>query len=282
MQQANENPEPGGNIALDGQGRLYVADTYNNRIRRIDFAAGMVTTVAGNGTAGLQRRRRPGHRGRPAASRATWRWAPTAACTSPTPTTTASAWSTSPPGSSTPWPATARRGFAGDGGPARAGQPVPAVRHRLRRGRQPVRGRHLQQPHPEDHQMTPTHAHLPAPARRLPALLLSAVAVRAAVGRPRLRSGRMPDPPGPIPCPAPAPRSPGHHLHRGGHRHRRRRRRLLPPLETRLYAPVDMAFGPGGSALVVVDWNNHRIRATGQPTASCASWPAWASWRPRR
>jgi DNA-binding beta-propeller fold protein YncE len=33
----------------------------------------------------------------------------------------------------------------------------------------------------------------------------------------------------------------------------------LPPLETRLYAPVDMAFAPDG-ALVVVDWNNHRIR----------------------
>jgi hypothetical protein len=34
----------------------------------------------------------------------------------------------------------------------------------------------------------------------------------------------------------------------------------LPALGTRLYAPVDLAFGPGG-AMVVVDWNNHRIRA---------------------
>jgi sugar lactone lactonase YvrE len=36
---------------------------------------------------------------------------------------------------------------------------------------------------------------------------------------------------------------------------------LLPPLQTRLYAPVDIAFGPGGGPMVVVDWNNHRIRA---------------------
>ncbi|HEY0709410.1 MAG TPA: hypothetical protein VGG33_21550, partial [Polyangia bacterium] len=35
---------------------------------------------------------------------------------------------------------------------------------------------------------------------------------------------------------------------------------LLHPLATRLYAPVDLAFGPTGK-LVIVDWNNHRIRA---------------------
>ena len=56
----NENPEPGGSITLDDQGNLYVADTYNNRIRKIDLAAGTVTTVAGTGTVELQRRRRPG------------------------------------------------------------------------------------------------------------------------------------------------------------------------------------------------------------------------------
>jgi sugar lactone lactonase YvrE len=52
MQQANENPEPGGSITVDAEGRVYLADTYNNRIRRIDFTAGTVTTIAGNGTAG--------------------------------------------------------------------------------------------------------------------------------------------------------------------------------------------------------------------------------------
>jgi sugar lactone lactonase YvrE len=33
----------------------------------------------------------------------------------------------------------------------------------------------------------------------------------------------------------------------------------LPALETRLYSPADVAFAPDG-ALVIVDWNNHRIR----------------------
>ena len=36
-------------IALDSAGNLYIADTYNNRIRKID-TTGIITTVAGNGT----------------------------------------------------------------------------------------------------------------------------------------------------------------------------------------------------------------------------------------
>jgi sugar lactone lactonase YvrE len=48
-----DNPEPGGGIALDAEGRLYLGDTFNHRVRRIDFAAGTVTTVAGSGTKGF-------------------------------------------------------------------------------------------------------------------------------------------------------------------------------------------------------------------------------------
>lgn len=33
----------------------------------------------------------------------------------------------------------------------------------------------------------------------------------------------------------------------------------LPPLATMLYSPTDIAFAPDG-ALVIIDWNNHRIR----------------------
>ena len=40
-------------LALDGRGNLYIADMGNHRIRRIDAATGVITTVAGNGSAGF-------------------------------------------------------------------------------------------------------------------------------------------------------------------------------------------------------------------------------------
>lgn len=43
--------DPAGRLAFDAQGNLVFADTKNHRVRRID-ANGMVTTLAGNGTAG--------------------------------------------------------------------------------------------------------------------------------------------------------------------------------------------------------------------------------------
>lgn len=47
------NPEIAGALALDGQGRLYVADELNHRIRRVDFDKNVIETVAGNGVAGF-------------------------------------------------------------------------------------------------------------------------------------------------------------------------------------------------------------------------------------
>jgi sugar lactone lactonase YvrE len=38
-------------VSVDAAGDLYIADTYNNRIRKVDLS-GTITTVAGNGTAG--------------------------------------------------------------------------------------------------------------------------------------------------------------------------------------------------------------------------------------
>ncbi len=36
-------------VFVDGSGHLYIADTYNHRIRRVDGATGIITTVAGTG-----------------------------------------------------------------------------------------------------------------------------------------------------------------------------------------------------------------------------------------
>jgi sugar lactone lactonase YvrE len=40
-------------LALDSQNNLYLADTRNHRIRRIEATTGLITTIAGNGTQGL-------------------------------------------------------------------------------------------------------------------------------------------------------------------------------------------------------------------------------------
>lgn len=47
------NPQPGGSIALDNVGRLYISDVLNHRIRRVDFQENTIETVAGNGVAGF-------------------------------------------------------------------------------------------------------------------------------------------------------------------------------------------------------------------------------------
>ena len=39
-------------VAVDGSGNVFIADSYNYRIRRVDAATGMITTVAGSGSEG--------------------------------------------------------------------------------------------------------------------------------------------------------------------------------------------------------------------------------------
>ena len=41
-------------VTLDSGGNLYIADTYNQRIRRVDAISGIITTVAGDGTPGYR------------------------------------------------------------------------------------------------------------------------------------------------------------------------------------------------------------------------------------
>src|SRR5205807_2705067 len=40
-------------VAVDISGDLFIADTFNERIRRVDATTGIITTAAGNGTAGF-------------------------------------------------------------------------------------------------------------------------------------------------------------------------------------------------------------------------------------
>jgi sugar lactone lactonase YvrE len=40
-------------VMVDSAGNLYIADTYNHRVRKVDVATGIITTVAGNGTRGF-------------------------------------------------------------------------------------------------------------------------------------------------------------------------------------------------------------------------------------
>ncbi len=47
-------------ITADGQGNLYIADTLNGRIRKIDARTGIITTVAGNGELGVSPDGTPG------------------------------------------------------------------------------------------------------------------------------------------------------------------------------------------------------------------------------
>jgi DNA-binding beta-propeller fold protein YncE len=50
--EVGSNPEPSGGIAYKS-GALYIADTDNHRVRKLDLATNIVTTIAGTGTAGF-------------------------------------------------------------------------------------------------------------------------------------------------------------------------------------------------------------------------------------
>ena len=49
--EVGSNPEPSGGVAV-ADGKLYIADTLNNRIRVVDFESGLIDTLAGTGVEG--------------------------------------------------------------------------------------------------------------------------------------------------------------------------------------------------------------------------------------
>jgi DNA-binding beta-propeller fold protein YncE len=94
-------------VALDAAGNLYIADTSNHRIRKVD-ASGTISTVAGNGSSGFSGDGGDATLAQLAIPQA-WRWMRRATCTSRIGKTSASArWM--PAGRSARWPATARKG----------------------------------------------------------------------------------------------------------------------------------------------------------------------------
>ena len=152
FQMVNDNPEPGGALAIDDQDRLYIADTENQRIRRVDFAADTIETVAGNGTAGFSGDGGP-------ATEASLAWPRDIALGRDGPPVHRG--HRQPPG--------ARRG-PGDGrhhdvrgrrerglrrrrGAGHRRLAEAALGHHVRRGRQPLHRRHVQQPHPDGHEV---------------------------------------------------------------------------------------------------------------------------------
>ncbi len=50
--EAGGNPEPSGGLVVDASDRLYIADSENHRIRRVDFATDLIETIAGTGEGG--------------------------------------------------------------------------------------------------------------------------------------------------------------------------------------------------------------------------------------
>ena len=40
-------------MLVDSAGNIFIADTYNNRVRRVDAVTGIITTIAGTGQSGF-------------------------------------------------------------------------------------------------------------------------------------------------------------------------------------------------------------------------------------
>ncbi len=107
-------------LAVTRDGDVFIADTWNNRVRKIDARTGQIATVAGTGRKGFSGDGGPARPRRTSAGSTAWRsTTPGRRSTWPTSTTAGSVASTSRPGPSRPWRAT-----AGGASPTTATTPV--------------------------------------------------------------------------------------------------------------------------------------------------------------
>ena len=108
--------EPSG-VAVDGSGNLYIADDGQQRDPQGDGGDGIITTVAGDGTAGYSGDGGPATSAQLSFPRA-WRWMPPATSTSRTAATTVIRKVTAATGIITTVAGNGTLGYSGDGGPA--------------------------------------------------------------------------------------------------------------------------------------------------------------------
>ena len=78
-------------VTVDAVGDLFIADGGNNRIREVNHATGIITTVAGNGASGYSGDGQAATSARSCMAPLAWRWTRPATCSSRTPKTTSSA-----------------------------------------------------------------------------------------------------------------------------------------------------------------------------------------------
>ena len=75
-------------VAVDTAGNLFIADAYNDRIRKVT-PAGVISTIAGNGGHGFSGDGGPATNAESSTPLTAWRWTARAICSSWIPTTTA-------------------------------------------------------------------------------------------------------------------------------------------------------------------------------------------------
>ena len=146
-------------IAVDSAGNVYIADQNNHRIRKVTAATGLISTIAGNGTAGVA--------GDGAAATAAQLNYPNGVAVDPAGNVYIADTNnhrirkvTAGTGVITTYAGTGTAGYIGEAGPATATRLVLPDRRRSGRRRKRVRGRSLQPTHPEDigrHRPDPHH-----------------------------------------------------------------------------------------------------------------------------